>query len=111
MTLTSNSQFRVGDVIGQSFQTTFRNIVPFGILAIIAGAIMFVIYTLVSSIFGLSVMPMEPGMMEPGMAAPEMSRTVPVMVCAAAAVEKRIAAMNAYHALRAALRAMLFPSL
>jgi hypothetical protein len=71
MTLTSNSQFRVGDVIGQSFQTTLRNIVPFGILAIIAAAIMFVIYTLVSSIFGLSVMPMEPGMMEPGMGAPE----------------------------------------
>jgi hypothetical protein len=71
MTLTSNPQFRIGDVIGQSFQTTVRNIVPFGILAIITAAVMFVIYTLASSIFGFSMMPMTPAAMEPGMGAPE----------------------------------------
>src|SRR5688500_16564445 len=47
----------------------------------------------------------------PGMAAPETSRTVPVMMLCAYAVDDNIIVnTNTYHAPRAALRAMLFPS-
>src|SRR5688572_17540449 len=47
----------------------------------------------------------------PGIAAPDTSRTVPVMMlCAYAVDDISVANTNTYHALRAALRAMLFPS-
>jgi hypothetical protein len=65
MTLAVQQNFRVGDVISQSFQTTIRNIIPFGILAIIAVVIIFVLVMLMSTVFGVS-MPMTPGVMEPG---------------------------------------------
>jgi hypothetical protein len=65
MTLAVQQSFRVGDVISQSFQTTIRNIIPFGILAIIAVVIIFVLVMLVGTVFGVS-MSMTPGAMEPG---------------------------------------------
>src|SRR5262249_23755846 len=56
---------RVGEVISQSFQTTIRNIIPFGVLAIIAIVLVMIVVLLVGTIFGIS-MPMSPAMMEPG---------------------------------------------
>jgi hypothetical protein len=69
MTLAVQQSFRVGEVISQSFQTTIRNIIPFGVLAIIAVLIAAVLFLLVGTVFGIS-MPMSPGMMEPGAAMP-----------------------------------------
>lgn len=71
MTLALQQDFRVGEVISQSFQTTIRNIIPFGIVAIIALVIMIVLFMLVGAIFGIS-MPMSPGMMGPGAQVPTM---------------------------------------
>jgi len=65
MTLAVQQSFRVGDVISQSFQTTIRNIIPFGILAIIAVVIVVVLFLLVGTVFGISI-PVSPGMMQPG---------------------------------------------
>lgn len=69
MTVASAQEFRVGEIIGQSFQTTVRNIVPFGILAIIAVVIIVIIFLIVGGIFGLSL-PTTPGAMETEMQAP-----------------------------------------
>ena len=65
MTLTSNQAFRVGEVITQSIQTTIRNIVPFGVVALIAVGIITVLFMLISTVFGLSMM--MPGQMDPSM--------------------------------------------
>lgn len=65
MTLTSNQAFRVGDVVTQSIQTTIRNIVPFGVVALIAVGIITVLFMLISTVFGLSMM--MPGQMDPSM--------------------------------------------
>jgi hypothetical protein len=70
MTLAVQQSFSVGDVISQSFQTTIRNIIPFGILAIIAVVIVVVLFLLVGTVFGIS-MP-SPGMMQPGAQMPGM---------------------------------------
>ena len=51
MTLTSNQAFRVGDVVTQSIQTTIRNIVPFGVVALIAVGIITVLFMLISTVF------------------------------------------------------------
>ena len=63
MTLAVQQSFRVGDVISQSFQTTIRNIIPFGILAIIAVVIVVVLFLLVGTVFGISIP--SPGIMQP----------------------------------------------
>ena len=65
MTLTSNQAFRVGEVVAQSIQTTIRNIVPFGVVALIAVGIIAVLFMLISTVFGLSMM--MPGQMDPSM--------------------------------------------
>jgi hypothetical protein len=65
----SNPEFRIGEVIGQSFQTTIRNIIPFGIIAIIAFVVIGLLIMLMASVFGLS-MPMGPGAMQPGAEVP-----------------------------------------
>ncbi len=65
MTLTSNQAFRVGEVITQSVQTTIRNILPFGVVALIAVGIITVLFLLISAVFGLSAM--MPGQMDPSM--------------------------------------------
>jgi hypothetical protein len=65
MTLASNQAFRVGEVVTQSVQTTIRNILPFGVVALIAVVIITVLFLLISTVFGLSVM--MPGQMGPGM--------------------------------------------
>ncbi len=65
MTPALNPEFRIGEIIRQSFQTTVRNILPFGVLAILAVVIIVVLFLVVGSIFGLS-MPMGPGAMQPG---------------------------------------------
>lgn len=70
MTLAVQQSFRVGDVISQSFQTTIRNIIPFGVLAIITVVIIVILYLIIGAIFGLSVASMTPGSMESGMGAP-----------------------------------------
>jgi hypothetical protein len=70
MTLAVQQSFRVGDVISQSFQTTIRNIIPFGVLAIITVVIIVILYVIIGAIFGLSVASMTPGSMESGMGAP-----------------------------------------
>jgi hypothetical protein len=72
MTLASTHEFRIGDVIGQSFQTTIRNIIPFGVLAIITVVIMVILYLIIGAIFGLSMASITPGSMESGMGAPAM---------------------------------------
>jgi hypothetical protein len=61
----SNPEFRIGEVIGQSFQTTIRNIIPFGVLAVLAIVVIVVWFFIVGAIFGVS-MPMGPGAMQPG---------------------------------------------
>src|SRR5262245_60332038 len=61
----SSPEFRIGEVIGRSFQTTARNIIPFGVAAILVFAVIAVWIMLMASIFGLS-MPMGPGAMQPG---------------------------------------------
>lgn len=71
MTLAVQQEFRVGEVISQSFATTIRNIVPFGILAIIAVVIMMLLFLIVGGAAGIS-MSMSPGMMEPGAEVPSM---------------------------------------
>jgi hypothetical protein len=72
MTTAAAQDFRIGDVISQSFQTTIRNIIPFGVLAIIAAVIMAILYVIIGSIFGISMMAMTPGTMDAGMGAPAM---------------------------------------
>jgi hypothetical protein len=70
----SNNAFRVGDVISQSLQTTLRNIVPFGVVAVISVAIIAVLFMLLSSIFGMSMM--MPGQMDPSMGMPALGAGV-----------------------------------
>lgn len=70
MTLAAAHEFRIGDVIGQSFQTTLRNIIPFGVLAIITVVVMVILYLIISAIFGLSMASMTAGSMQSGMGGP-----------------------------------------
>lgn len=66
MTLTGTQEFRIGEVISQSFQTTIRNIVPFAVVAIIAFVVIALLVVIVGVVFGVS-MPMSPGAVESGM--------------------------------------------
>lgn len=70
MSIAGAQEFRIGDVISQSWQTTIRNIIPFGVLAIVAAVIMVVLFFIIGAIFGIS-MPMSTTMMEPGAEMPK----------------------------------------
>lgn len=65
-----NPPFRIGEVIGQSFQTTTRNLIPFGAFAILAFIVIAVIFLVLSSVFGFSMLAMMPSTMDTGTGVP-----------------------------------------
>ena len=70
MTLTGTQEFRIGEVISQSVKTTIRNIIPFGIFAIVAFIIIVVVGWILALVFGFSMAGMMPGAMDTSMGVP-----------------------------------------